>query len=122
MISKKARGYDAENVALDDYLQHGRVLVQKNFTIPGGELDLILLKDGILNFVEVKDVSRIDDLSGYITLAKRKHIKNTIHTFLYKVANNRDQPRSFHYDRIRCDVVFVKNKKIYTVVQDCVDF
>lgn len=122
MISKKARGYDAENIALDDYLQQGRLLVQKNFTIPGGELDLILLKDGVLNFVEVKDVTRIDDLSGYITLAKRKHIKNTIHTFLYKVANNADQSRNFRYDRIRCDVVFVKNKKIYTVVQDCVDF
>ena len=122
MISKKARGYDAENVALDNYLQQGRLLVQKNFTIPGGELDLILLKDGVLNFVEVKDVSRIDDLSGYITPAKRKHIKKTMQMFLYKFANNSDQPRSFHYDRIRCDVVFIKNKKIYTVVEDCVDF
>lgn len=122
MISKKARGYEAENIALEYYLQQDWVLVQKNFTIPGGELDLILLKNGVLNFVEVKDVSRIDDLYGYITPAKRRHIKKTMQVFLYKVANNPDQPTNFHYDRIRCDVVFLKNKKIYTVVEDCVDF
>lgn len=39
----------------------------------------------VLCFVEVKDVSQTDDIMGYITPMKRKHIKRTIHLFLQKM-------------------------------------
>lgn len=62
----------------------------------------------------MKDVSYMDDISDYITYKKRQTLKKTMQTFL--------QETQVHYSRIRCDIVFVKNWQIDTVVEDCMDF
>lgn len=146
---RKKRWYIAESIVLQSYIDQWWTLVQKNFTVPGGEIDLIVWKENnnseeseqllqwswsaqkdrwVLCFIEVKDVSRIDDLSGYITAKKRQTIKKTMQLFLHKLNNwtlNREHTSLSAIKlpfRTRCDVVFVKHGKIYLAVEDCVEF
>ena len=78
-------------------------MVERNFTIRGGEIDLIVENAEQLCFVEVKVVDSIDDLHNYITSAKLKHITKTIQRYLH--TNPTDKT-------IQIDVVFVQDGKI----------
>lgn len=55
-VDRKAKklGSDGENLALRFLEKKGYGLVERNFRIRGGEIDLIVEKNGILVFVEVK--------------------------------------------------------------------
>lgn len=143
-VNKRSRWYESESIVLQYYEQDGWQLLQRNFTVRWWEIDLIIVKEQsvkdifgkeipqetevVLCFVEVKDVSQTDDIMGYITPMKRKHIKRTIHLFLQKMRDGSvvwpdGEPIRVRWTyRSRCDVVFVKNKKIYTVIEECVDF
>lgn len=52
------KGRLGEDEALSFFLQKGYNLIQRNFRTRGGEVDLILEKDTLLLFVEVKARSR----------------------------------------------------------------
>lgn len=69
LITKRAAGDEAESRALQHLIDHGLVLVQRNYRVAagprsrGGEIDLVMRdQDGTLVFVEVR--SRADAAFG----------------------------------------------------------
>ncbi|MEI6400399.1 MAG: YraN family protein [bacterium] len=50
-------GEIGENLACAFLMKHGFSIVERNFTISSGEIDIIAKKKGIIHFVEVKSAS-----------------------------------------------------------------
>ena len=48
------RGENAEKIACEFLVSKGLKLVEKNFRVKGGEIDLIMLEKKVLVFVEVR--------------------------------------------------------------------
>jgi putative endonuclease len=71
-----ARGREAEERAARHLAAHGLRLVERNFRIRGGEIDLICRDGAGLVFVEVRQRSRSDfgGAGASITAAKRRRI------------------------------------------------
>ena len=84
MLERKATGYYGEEIAKKALEKRGYRLVVKNYTIRGGEIDLIMEKGDELVFVEVK--TRRNDLFGSplesITPQKKKRILRAANVFL----------------------------------------
>lgn len=95
----KTTWYLAEALVKRDYESRGYECLHENYTIRGGELDLILEDSQSLFFVEVKAVHHIDSLYDYITPGKKKALVRTIETYLYKHPTEKE---------VVCEVVFVK--------------
>ncbi len=106
---KKHIGYEWESCALLYYQNQGYNCIDRNFTIRGWELDLILMKEKTIIFVEVKVTNTMSDLCGYITAKKLSILKRTIRYFLLQAGNKYKE-----FD-IRLDVVFVTWWKIWNV-------
>lgn len=71
-----ARGREAENAAAAYLEKHGLRLVERNFRVRGGEIDLICRDGATLVFVEVRQRSRSDfgGAAASITPAKQRRI------------------------------------------------
>lgn len=59
MLSKKEKGDIAEEKALDFLEKKGFTLWQKNYRYKKGEIDLIVSKDNLLVFVEVRSLASV---------------------------------------------------------------
>ncbi|MCX6824100.1 MAG: YraN family protein [candidate division SR1 bacterium] len=106
---KKEKGEKGEILVGENYQNQGYMLVEKNYTIPGGELDLIFQKNNILTFVEVKVIDHIDELQDYVTQKKLGHVKHTINYYLLT------HPTDKEYT---LDVVFVRDNSIFEVYKN----
>lgn len=91
------------------YESHWYVCKDKNFTIRGGEVDLVMQNNLNLIFVEVKVVNYIDNLHDYITSHKLFALRRTIETYIWKYPTNKI---------VRVDVVFVKNNTIVEIFKN----
>ena len=73
----KLIGNHGEDIAANYYLNNGYITLDRNFLIKKGELDLIVKKDDVIVFVEVK--SRSNNFFGTpcesVTFSKQKNIK-----------------------------------------------
>jgi Holliday junction resolvase-like predicted endonuclease len=74
-----------------------------NFTIPGGEIDLIVTDQDRCVFVEVKVVNTLDDLHDHLTPHKQQTLSKTITTYL------QDHPVD---KEIQVDLVYIKHDQI----------
>lgn len=83
--TQKGRLY--EEKALSYLIDKGFSLVARNFHTRYGELDLIMQKDGILHFVEVKGGVSMDPLL-HITGSKLEKIIKSIDLFLSKQSHS----------------------------------
>jgi len=99
----KKKGHEWETIVAQYYQNQWYILIERNYTIPWWELDLIFHKNNILTFVEVKVVDHIQDLQNYITTRKLWHIKHTIAYYLLT------HPTDKEY---LLDVVFVRDNSI----------
>lgn len=75
-MSTADRGADAEQLAADYLARHGLRIVERNFRVKGGEIDLIARDGATTVFVEVRLRSR-DGLVGAaesITLRKQRRL------------------------------------------------
>lgn len=83
-MTSKEIGYWGEKQALDYLLSKGMSLIKKNYSVRGGEIDLIMTEGTCTVFVEVK--TRAEDSLGtpleYINLRKRKLIIKTAIAYL----------------------------------------
>lgn len=79
----RAKGDVAEERACVYLRSLGFMIIERNFTLRGGEIDIIALKDEVLHFIEVKSGSSYDPLYN-ITPAKLRHIVNTADRFMQK--------------------------------------
>jgi putative endonuclease len=97
-----------EEMALKYLMKKGHMLVARNYRIPGGELDLITMNNGILVFVEVKlrqnkDFGPPEEALNY---RKRQKILRTIFTYLEK-ENVSIQPRPVTW---QLDLIAIEHK------------
>lgn len=60
---KKVIGNMGEEVAVKFLKKKGHIILERNFNVHGGEIDIITKKDGCIVFVEVKTRSN-DDYGG----------------------------------------------------------
>ena len=81
---RKERGALGEKIALRYLLRLGYTLVEKNWTARWAEIDLIMLDDSSLVFVEVKcrTSKHFGDIDSVLTEAKRLHLQNSIDLYL----------------------------------------
>lgn len=79
----RALGNIAEEKACKYIQEHGFQILERNFTLRGGEIDIIALKDDTLHFIEVKSGSSYDPLYN-ITPKKLQFVINTAHRFMQK--------------------------------------
>lgn len=100
---KKKKGDKWEELVAQYYQNQWYILIERNYTIPWWELDLIFQHNDIMTFVEVKVVDHIDELQGYLTSKKLWHVK---HTIAYYLLNH---PTDMEYV---LDVVFVRDNSI----------
>ncbi|MFA6511929.1 MAG: YraN family protein [Patescibacteria group bacterium] len=103
-MSKRKLGELGERIALQYLTQEGFALVDRNFFTRSGEIDLIVQKDALLVFVEVK--WRRDESFGSaaesITWQKRQRIRATIVHYLLQ------HP---HHGSIRMDALLLDGQK-----------
>lgn len=99
-VSTHEKGVIGENKACSFLLEHGYSIIERNFRIRGGEIDIIAQKDDFLVFVEVKSLPHgdIDTLSSELGIRKQQKI---IKTAKYYLQNN----RQYNYQYIRFDVL-----------------
>ena len=85
-MTNRRIGYLGEKF-VGNYLQKsGYEIVEYNYTIKGGELDIIAIKDDIIAFVEVKtrDVNSLDNGFEAVTSKKKQHIAKTAQHYYLK--------------------------------------
>lgn len=68
-------GRAAEEIALRQYLRTGAELLAERWRCPHGEIDLILLQDGALVFVEVKQRKRWNGWDSPVTLRQWERLE-----------------------------------------------
>ena len=75
-------GAKAETLALKYLINKGFSFINRNYTIRGGEIDLIMQKNGIIYFVEVKARwhTKFGTAFQSLTATKKRHILRTIFT------------------------------------------
>jgi putative endonuclease len=76
MSTRQAKGAAAEQLAADYLLRQGLKLVERNFRVKGGEIDLICRDGQTTVFVEVRLRSRADygGAAASITAAKQSRL------------------------------------------------
>jgi putative endonuclease len=95
-------GKQAEQEALGFLLRRGLTLIEENFQTRGGEIDLILLHDDCLVFVEVRSRTSIRFSSPELTVDSRKQLKIIRTAAMFIAANRR-----FARHTVRFDVVAI---------------
>lgn len=100
-MSTRQIGNQAESLACAFLRQKDFEILERNFTIYGGEIDIIARKDDLLVFVEVK--ARYTHEYGLpeesITERKISFLRRTVHVYL--------QQRQLHHLRCRVDLVAI---------------
>ena len=82
---RKQMGNTGEDIALEYLIQHGYRLVQRNFTCKAGEIDLIVQKDDILVFAEVRSRTgtQYGEPSETVNRKKQDKLRKTAKYYLY---------------------------------------
>ncbi len=82
----KKIGYDGENAVCEFLKKHDYEIVKRNFTIKGGEIDIIAMKENVVAFVEVK-TRKPNSLScgeEAITYSKKRLLVKTAQAYVDK--------------------------------------
>lgn len=109
MVNRRKQGKEWEDIALQRYLDRGWHFVDANYTIRGGELDLIVENDEKIVFIEVKIINWIEDMHEYITRGKMGFVKRTVKWYLVDFPTEKD---------IQIDVVFVQQGEVLEVFEN----
>lgn len=85
MEPRKQMGNTSEDIALDYLIQHGYRLITRNYRCKAGEIDLILQKDDILVFAEVRSRTgtQYGEPSESVNRKKQDKIRKTAKYYLY---------------------------------------
>ena len=80
----KEKGNRGEQAVCDFLRKNGYEILERNFTIRGGEIDIIARKNGVISFVEVKTRKAGSLTSGEeaITKSKKQCIIKTAERYL----------------------------------------
>jgi putative endonuclease len=91
------RGREAESHAAEYLAQAGLTLLARNFRCPLGEIDLIMLDQGALVFIEVKyrTNNRFGHGMEYVNQRKQRKLRNTALLYLNQHTRYRALPYRF---------------------------
>lgn len=106
MPSKREQGNQAEQFAAEYLKSKGYVIITRNYTIRGGEIDLIALEDECLIFAEVrmrKDGTAIESIGDN----KRHSLLKTAQAFRSEHQDERD----FRFDLLTFDGKIIEHFK-----------
>ncbi len=100
--ARRAAGRAAEAVAAKWLEKQGYEILERNFTVRQGEVDLIVANDSVLAFVEVR--SRADSNFGTpeSTIGPRK-IRRIVLAARFWLARNGDMGRDLRFDVLAID-------------------
>ncbi len=79
----REKGDIAENKASTYLISLGFQIIERNYTLRGGEIDIIAIKDDVLHFIEVKSGVSYNPLYN-ITPKKLQNVINTAHRYMQK--------------------------------------
>ncbi len=82
----RAKGNIAEDKACAFLCEKGFEIVERNFYSRFGEIDIIVTKDNVLHFVEVKSGEDYEKAIQNITRSKLSKFIKTVHVYLKKHA------------------------------------
>ena len=85
----REKGFIAEEKAVSHLSNKGFKIIEKNFYIKGGEIDIIAVKDNILHFVEVKSGENYEAVYN-LTAKKISRVIKTANVYMKK--NSLDMP------------------------------
>ena len=108
-LSKRARGRWGEDRAALHYRRLGYTVLDRNWRSPSGELDLVVERDGIVVFSEVK--TRRDDRYGPAAAAVGPSKQRRIRLLAVEWLDAHRLPR----DGIRFDVVAITGVQINVI-------
>lgn len=100
---------EAEKIIATHYQHEGYQILETNFTMRWGELDIIAQNDDEIVFIEVKAVDHTDDLHNYVTPLKLSTLEKTIQYYLYKHPTTK---------LIRLDIAFVRANTILDIYRN----
>lgn len=100
MNSNKCKGLHYENQAKEFLLQHGLSLLEQNYHCRFGEIDLIMLHQEIVCFIEVKyrNSLKFGGAASAISTQKQKKIVKTALVFISQ--NRRYNQHSMRFDAL----------------------
>jgi putative endonuclease len=83
-------GQAAEDAAYHYLLAQGLTLLERNYSTRYGEIDLIMLHDQVLVFIEVRyrKSAQYGGAAASISRNKQRHIRNTAAAYLQKQGNH----------------------------------
>ncbi len=84
-------------------------ILERNYTFPDWELDIVAAKWDTLVFVEVKVIDHIEDTHEYLSPKKLCAVKRSIDLYLYKYPSDKE---------ISLDVVFVAWNSIVEIYEN----
>lgn len=87
----RAHGQHIETLAEQFLIEHGLRPLMRNFTMRGGEIDLIMQHEQVLVFVEVRYRANARHGSGAesITISKQQRLRRTAQYYLLRHFGNR---------------------------------
>ncbi len=99
---RRALGRVAEELAASWLVERGYEVIERNFTVRQGEVDLVVANETVLAFVEVR--SRFDDRCGTpeASIGPRK-VKRVVTAARLWLARNGDMGRDLRFDVIAID-------------------
>lgn len=108
---KQSLGKKGEELALKYFQERGYRLIKKNFRSRAGEIDLILEKEGVIFFVEVKTRSSLAKGKPYESVygIKLKHLYRAVDFFLFEYQEYRD----FEQRMLVASILYNKNNDEY---------
>ena len=81
-IRARAFGQRAETLAAEYLAAQGYRILERKFTIRGGEIDIIAEREGAIAFVEVKARAGIEIALGAITETKRRRLARAANAWI----------------------------------------
>ncbi len=103
----RAKGNIAEKEALLFLQERGFELVEQNFYSKFGEIDIIMQKDNIYHFIEVKSAPSYEVAIANITPQKLSRIIKTAYVYMKK--NSLNVEYSFDAVIVSDDIEFLEN-------------
>ena len=94
-MSTRDVGRAGEEIAAKYLEKQGAAIIARNFTVRGGEIDLIAEKDDIVHFVEVKlrKSAAFAQAREFVDYKKQERLKQTALLYLSQHEENTKQPR-----------------------------
>jgi len=106
-VNRKARGDLGEDQAAEFLRLGGWHVLKRNLRYPGGEVDIVVYKGGVLAFTEVKSWKTVpvEDLERSVGPVKQRRIIGCARRFLEEAPQWRGL-------RVRFDIVYVGPEQI----------